>query len=284
MASAREIYVVAAEYSAAPGVGRVERVFQKSGEEGAPALLPLMENAARRALGAVPVGARVGARVDHLLVTTMPVVGSAVGELRLPDDAMNLTGLLQRKLALPDRCVTRFELGSSDGGAALFASGVRLLQGIGEPATALLVAGQVMPRGAAAIETVAQVIEVSERALGLRMIPVGDLLLDALWARLVERVGAAAAVEGVGDPTGLAGLLAANKLRLAGEYPAAMRRSEGESVVMGRPLARWLCDEQVAPACNGACAVVLTTDEAVVAALVKAGARRLVRVLGWGRE
>ncbi|MCB9543187.1 MAG: hypothetical protein H6703_12170 [Myxococcales bacterium] len=282
MASAREIYVVAAEYSAAPGVGRVERVFQKSGEEGAPALLPLMENAARRALGAVPVGARVGARVDHLLVTTMPVVGSAVGELRLPDDAMNLTGLLQRKLALPDRCVTRFELGSSDGGAALFASGVRLLQGIGEPATALLVAGQVMPRGAAAIETVAQVIEVSERALGLRMIPVGDLLLDALWARLVERVGAAAAVEGVGDPTGLAGLLAANKLRLAGEYPAAMRRSEGESVVMGRPLARWLCDEQVAPACNGACAVVLTTDEAVVAALVKGGARRLVRVLGVG--
>ena len=317
MASSREIYIVAAEYSAPPEVARVERVFATTKGDEPPALLPLMENAARRALAVLPAGARLSARVDHLLVTTMPVKGAGgAGDLRLSDDAMNLTGLLQRSLALPDRCVTRFELGSSDGGAALFASGVRLLQGVSEPTTALLVAGQVMPRGAAAIETVAQVIEVSERALGLRMIPVGDLLLDALWARLVERVGessarasaggessaevASAGVasagmpsgessaampsagEGVADPTELAGRLAANKLRLATEYPAAMRRGGKTEVVMGRPLARWLHDAQVAQACNGACAVVLTTDEAVVAALVRAGHRRLVRVLGVG--
>lgn len=269
------IYVVAAEYSAPPAAERVERVFERTRGAGTPALLPLMENAARRALGALPA---LADRVDHLLVTTMPVRGEAGSDLRLPDDAMNLTGLLQRALALPDRCVTRFELGSSDGGAALFASGVRLLQGVEGPTTALLVAGQVMPRGTAAIETVAQVIEESERALGLRMIPVGDLLLDALWARLSER----ADVPGVADPTALAARLAASKLRLATEYPAAMRSDADAVEVRGRPLARWLHDAHVAPACNGACAVVLTTDEAVARALVAAGHRRLVRVLGVG--
>lgn len=280
----RPIYIVSAEYSAPPGAERVVSVFDRTRGEHPPPLLPLMESAARRALAALPSRARLSARVDHLLLTTMPIRGAEPGtDLRLPDDAMNLAGLLQRALALPDHCVARFELGSSDGGAALFASGVRLLQGVAEPATALLVAGQVMPRGAAAIETVAQVIEVSERRLGLRMIPVGDLLLDAFWARLCERCGGPPAPgEGPADPTELAGRLAASKLRLADEYPAAMRRDADAESLSGRPLARWLHDAHVAPACNGACAVVLTTDEAVVEALIAAGHRRLVRVLGVG--
>ncbi len=280
----RPIYIVAAEYSAPPGTERVESVFGRTRGPEPPPLLPLMENAARRALDALPGRARRQARIDHLLLTTMPIRGGGAGsDLRLPDDAMNLTGLLQRSLELPDHCVTRFELGSSDGGAALFASGVRLLQGVPEPTTALLVAGQVMPRGAAAIETVAQVIEVSERQLGLRMIPVGDLLLDAFWARLCARSGGPPGPgQGPQNPSELAGRLAASKLRLASEYPAAMRRDAEAEALAGRPLARWLHDAHVAHACNGACAVVLTTDEAVVEALIASGHRRLVRVLGVG--
>lgn len=279
----RPIYIVAAEYSAPPGTQRVESVFDRTRGAEPPALLPLMENAARRALDGLPSRAKRQARIDHLLLTTMPIRGPGAGDLRLPDDAMNLTGLLQRSLELPDHCVTRFELGSSDGGAALFASGVRLLQGVSEPTTALLVAGQVMPRGAAAIETVAQVIEVSERQLGLRMIPVGDLLLDAFWARLCERSGGSPGPgEGPQNPSELAGRLAASKLRLAAEYPAAMRRDADAEALSGRPLARWLHDAHVAHACNGACAVILTTDESVVEALIASGHRRLVRVLGVG--
>lgn len=283
----RPIYIVAAEYSAPPGPERVESAFDRTRGPTPPPLLPLMQNAARRALDALPDRARRQAHIDHLLLTTMPIRGPATdaagSDLRLPEDAMNLTGLLQRALDLPDHCVTRFELGSSDGGAALFASGVRLLQGVPEPTTALLVAGQIMPRGAAAIETVAQVIEVSERQLGLRMIPVGDLLLDAFWARLCERSGGAPGVgQGPQDPAELAGRLAASKLRLASEYPAAMRRDADATATTGRPLARWLHDAHIAHACNGACAVVLTTDEAVVSALIAGGHRRLVRVLGVG--
>lgn len=111
--SLRPIYVVAAEYSAPPDAERVVRVFERTWGEAPPPLLPLMENAARRALAVLP---RLSARVDHLLVTTMPARGEAGRDLRLPDDAMNLTGLLQRALALPDHCVTRFELGSSPDG------------------------------------------------------------------------------------------------------------------------------------------------------------------------
>ncbi|MCA9541488.1 MAG: hypothetical protein KC620_21470, partial [Myxococcales bacterium] len=286
--SARSLYVVAAEYSAPPEADRVRAVFARTTGDEPPELLPLMEFAARRALATVPRKARLRARIDHLLLTTMPISGPG-GARAMPDEAMNLAALLQRSLALPDRCVTRFELGSSDGGAALFASGVRLLQGLGEPTTALLVAGQVMPRGARAIETVAQVIEGHEREMGLRMIPVGDLLLDAWWAQLSAHLGSPPRLQvqqddravTVSNPTDLADFLAANKLRMAAEYPAAMR-SAHKPERPGVPLARWLHDHHIAPACNGACAVVLTTDEAVVRALVAAGHRRLVRVLGVG--
>ena len=293
MRSDRPVYVLAGEYSAPPEVAHPTAVFEKARGTANPgkALEDLMSRAGERALNMLALGDEGRLSVEQLLLTTMPDVGgSAIAH------AIHLPNVLKRRLGLAERCQARFEIGSSDAGASLFASAVHLLRGLDDPSTALVVAGQTMPGGRDAIQTVAQVLDGPERELGMTMIAVGDLLVDlAAWqwrqeqAHRTWRPGLSVdepCADGV-DPgaEAFAAALEANvrhKLALAEEYPAA-QRAGGEGPEGAAPLSHWMTDWHLARASVGACAVVLTTDEALVGRwLASSNAGRVVRVLGVG--
>lgn len=287
----RSIYILSAEYSAPEDVATPREVFARARRGEAPPVDALMARAGRRALAALPAG--VAPAIEHLLVTTMPYTDRRDADQSvLPSGAVNLPAALKHQLGLGPGCQARFELGTSDAGAGLFASAFRLLQGLPHPSTAVVVAGQTMFGGVRAIHTVAQVIDPGERRGGLRMIPVGDALLDAQWARLMDEAPDASGFRcldvdgvpaGIESPDGLATLLARHKRRLATEYGAAMRHEPPPEPAEDPPLARWLRRSHVAPAATGACAVVLTSDERAVRAWLDAtGHGRVVRVLGVG--
>ena len=74
-----------------------------------------------------------------------------------------------------------------------------------------------------------------------------------------------------------------HKLALAEEYPAAQRRGPEGGPEGAARISRWMTDWHLARASNGACAVVLTTDETLVRRWLRAtGQHRVVRVLGVG--
>ncbi len=304
----RTVYVLAGEYSQRPGApeGDLTRVFEKArsgdeppGENGR-RLEALMLDAGRRALGSTGLGPRCSHAINHLLVTTMPDLEGEISRR-----AINLPNRLKRALALSDRCQARLEIGSSDAGAALFASAVRQLRGLDAPATALVVAGQVLPGGRRAIDTVAQVLEEAERTLGLTMIGVGDMLVDLYghwlrqeglgqaWSEGVRVAGRARPASRAPDVEAWLREVVMYKLGLANEYRAAQRyvdpgRPESvqrqlDEYERSRPMGRWLRGWHTAQASNGACAVLLTTDEALVRDwLADRQQRRIVRVLGVG--
>jgi len=281
----RQVFIIAAEYS---GPSRKQVFVPASSGEPLPKLLELASQASGRALDWLPETARQSVR--HLLVTSMPhVVEGTVDKFQLPEDALGLPAHLKRQLELDD-CHERFEVGTSDAGATLFASAVRLLHGLPEESTALVVAGQVMPPGRDAINTVAQVIEREERALGLRMIPVGDALLDAFWQLLESDVADLSNLRFEGlphghvvDPGALAEHLLRHKIALGKEYPAAFRSLGECGVDKDAQMGRWMWKRHMALAANGACAMILTTDRKLVQECVKKhGSSRVVRVLGVG--
>jgi hypothetical protein len=236
--SGRTVYVLAGEYSAPPDEARPRSVFEKARGARNPgkALEELMARAGERALSMLSLGDAGRLRIDQLLMTTMPDVGGTAMA-----HAIHLPNVLKRRLQLAETCQARFEVGSSDAGASLFASAVHLLRGLDDPSTALVVAGQIMPGGRDAIQTVAQVLDQPERELGVTMIAVGDLLLDLeAWqwrqeqARRLFLPGLAVG-ENVSDapmpPPEAFGAhvdaIVAHKLALANEYPAAQRRALG---------------------------------------------------------
>lgn len=283
----RNLFILAGEYSTPRAEGAPTAAFERAPRrptgtpgplEPDPGLDELMYRASRRALDST-LDPSVAAEVTHLLVTTMPH-----GEDSSFDRAVNLPNRLQRRLGLAGGCMARFEIGTSDAGAAVFSSAVHLLRGVPEDATALVCAGQTMWGGRLAIQTVARVLEEDERALGMNMIAVGDLLMD----RFVQ-AWRAAGRDATGQPPSIdaAGRmidgLIRRKLELASEYPAALRAG-AEALPVDAPwISPWLKRDHVAPASVGACAVLLTTDEALVSRWVRAGRRaRVVRVLGVG--
>ena len=283
----RPIFILSAEYSAPVDAVRPRAVFERARRDEAPPVDALMTRAGQRALAALPPG--VQATTEHLLVTTMPYTDrSDAAHSVLPVGAVNLPSALKQRLGLASSCQARFELGTSDAGAALFASAFRLLRGLPHSSTALVIAGQTMFGGVRAIDTVAQVIEPDERRQGLRMIPVGDALLDALWARLQAdgrgaRISCGDEQDAAATPAHLASLLAQHKLRLAAEYGAALANEADPEGAEDPPMARWLRRSHVAPAATGACAVLLTSDAALVDRWRAAGGHeRVVRVLGVG--
>ncbi len=294
-AAARTVYVLAGEFSAPADAAHPTSVFEKARSVANPgkALEDLMSRAGERALDMLHLGDEGRLRIDQLLLTTMPDVGGTAMA-----HAIHLPNVLKRRLQLAETCQARFEVGSSDAGASLFASAVHLLKGLDEPGTALVVAGQIMPGGRDAIQTVAQVLDTPERALGVTMIAVGDLLLDLeawQWRHAEGRrlflsglsVDEPTADTPVPPPEAFAAEVEAmvrHKLALAEEYPAAQRRGHGgPGPERGARISRWMTDWHVALASNGACAVVLTTDEALVRRWLRAtGQRRVVRVLGVG--
>lgn len=223
--------------------------------------------------------------VTHLLGITFPGRDAA-----FLSEVLNRFLDLKKKLGLGERCQTRFELGSSDAGAVLFSSALQQLRGADGPATALVVAGQSFPPNANVIDTVARVVEAEERTVGLNMVAVGDLLVDAVFHRWAADVGGASR-RGAEDEFGafLDAWMSA-RLHLADEYPAA-QRSRRDLVAQGarwnRPYGRWMGYQHMAWASVGACAVALTTDRALVERWIERerahGRRpRLVRVLGVG--
>lgn len=274
-----DVYVIAAEYSAPTTERQPRRVFGRA-DKAIPSLEELMYRAGLRAMSDPRLAGYPG-RIEQLLVTTMPYTEG--GRVRLQDNAVRIASGLKRRLLesagtnglrLGFHCEDRFEIGTSDAGASLFSSAFRLLRGMKERATALVIAGQVMPGGQGAVDTVAQVLDRDEQALGLRMIPVGDMLLDAIWAKLE----AAAGPGSVQDPGMLADQIVDDKLELASEYPAAHDRRGEEGG--DRLMARWLRKRHLALASNGACAVILTTDPELAAMANHRG--RVVRILGVG--
>ena len=304
----RQVYILSAEYSAPVTSSKPERVFAdttrtaESTDEGGEPLFALMSRASRRALNATGIE-NAAAKIDHLMLTTMPIADpDDPTHFVMPRGTTNLGGRLKGELKLGENCRERFELGTSDAGASLLASAVHLLRGLAGSATALVVAGQVMPVGAAAIETVAQVLEEDEKRFGLRMIPIGDLLLDALWFTIQagghkELRFTWGTSDGSGedashresftvarDPTGLATQLTLHKLRLAKEYSAAQRNDETDpDSTSSSPMAWWLTKWHLAAASNGACAVVLTTNDDLVREWLQAKKYgRVVRVIGIG--
>ena len=200
------------------------------------------------------------------------------------DRAVNLPNRLKRRLGLSGSCKERFEIGTSDAGASVFASAVHLLRGLPEEATALVAAGQTMWGGRLAIQTVARVLEDDERAFGMNMIAVGDLLMERFaqaWRREGRRADGS-----LPTPSEAADMIdgfVRRKLELATEYPCA-QRAGAEALPGDSPwISPWLKRDHVAPASIGACAVLLTTDEHLVSRWVRArGAPRVVRVLGVG--
>ena len=280
----RSLYLLAGEYSTpedSPTSGAAfVRAPRRPQEEGGPEpdLGDLLYRASMRALTSVG-DSGIADQVTHLLVTTMPH-----GEDSAFDQAVNLPNRLKRRLGLAGRCQARFEIGTSDAGAAVFASAVHLLRGLPEEATALVTAGQTMWGGRLAIQTVARVLEADERAVGMNMIAVGDLLMErfvAGWRR--DGVTADGAAPTDSDAAAMLDALVRRKLELALEYPAAMR-SGADALPPDAPwISRWLKREHVAPASVGACAVLLTTDEALVTRWARVhGHDRVVRVLGVG--
>ena len=290
----KPVYVLAAEFSAPIDEESPRGVFLPAGEaDPETTLFTLMHRAGSRALRATDLDAQLRDKVDYLLVTTMPSIRDGGSDLVLPKEPMNLTSELKRGLSLGLQCQPRFEIGSSDAGAALTASALHLLRGLPKPATAVVIAGQVMSGGLDAIETIAQVVDKEERKLGLRMIPVGDMLLDSLWWAAscagsdTPRTLRFPAHDGspgfhtIRDATGLADEITHHKLALGDEYLAGQRDST--TPIARDPMARWMCKGHMASASVGACAVVLTTDEELVRAWVARGKHnRIVRILAVG--
>ena len=276
---ANDLYILAAEYSCDVDAERPKDVFRRAPRQGAsgeaPDLLALMEQAGERALRSG--GPELRRHVSHMLVTTMPHTEDASFE-----DAVNLPTRLKTRLKLPDRAQARFEIGSSDAGAAVFSSAVHLLRGLEQTGTALVVAGQTMWGGADAVRTVARVVDEGERQLGVNMLAVGDLLLDRFLTAWRRDHGGAADIS-TDAARALVDELVLRKLALGREYDAAQRPSARGDRPEGSPwITPWMRVFHVAPASVGACAVVLTSNIGIVREWLRTGAGRVVRVLGVG--
>lgn len=282
----RNVYILAGAYSDAPGASpgeRPRRVFRSAvdfPDRRPPPLETGLFSAAENALAATTLdeatrrGPGIRERVTNLVVTTMPDVWPEEMSLGL------YATRLKNRLRLAPACQSRFEVGSSDAGASAFASTVQLLRGDEAPRTALVLAGQAMPHGSEAIRAISRVLDPIDRAAHLNMLNIGDLVLDAFlrgWG-----LDAAARRLWPGGGAQMVAELTAHKLALSRGYPSACRSGEApeDRAAWFTPLMR---QGDIAPATNGACAVLLTTDRELTQAWVaSSGARRVVRVLGVG--
>lgn len=263
MTTHRPLYLIAGEYSADVGDPRPTKVFRRAprpGEEAPPPLDDLLRSACQRALDSTLIEG-IEDQVTHLLVTTM-----VYGEGMDHELMVNRPNRLKYALALPDRCRAGFEMASSDAGASVFASAVRLLRGLDEPATALVTAGQTLRGGREALRTVALVLEEVERAQGLNMPAVGDLLMDVFVQRW--RRDGAGKLPGTWRDQAHAMIDAwvQQKLVLSREYAAAQRSGDDPGEVVGSDwITPWFRVAHMAPASVGAAATIMTTDEALAA-------------------
>lgn len=121
-ARTRQVYILAGEFSA-PRDAQPVKVFRPFKDRaGLGSLDEMMFAACERAIHSLG-GASAAARITHLLGITFP------GEQFFSTDVLNRFYDLKRRLGIHERCQVRFEIGSSDAGAVLFASALHQLRG-----------------------------------------------------------------------------------------------------------------------------------------------------------
>ncbi len=278
----RQVYILAGEFSAPRDASPVKVFRPFKDRAGLGSLDEMMFAACERAIHSLG-GPSAAARITHLLGITFP------GEQFFSTDVLNRFYDLKRRLGIHERCQVRFEIGSSDAGAVLFASALHQLRGLDGPGTALVAAGQYIDPDADAINVVAHVVEREERELGMNMVAVGDMLLDQLAWRWRTEGRAPSSPHTDEEFEDFLDRWMDLKLELADEYPAAQRslRDRTQKPSWNRPMCRWMGHQHMAYLSKGACAVVITTDRALVDEWIARershGRRpRLVRVLGVG--
>jgi hypothetical protein len=228
-----------------------ERAFGISEPVG---LTDLYASAAHRALTSLHalVGGdyrRTRDSVTDLFVTAMP-------GLETSSEPMNI-GLvpqaLRALLGLSPRARAQFIVGTSDSGAWTFAQAVRTARNAEQPATVLVVAGQIIPSGYASQYQIRTVLGEDDQAQGLDMLAVGDLLMDVFRRNLgVPRDDLLAFLERV----------AARKHQTGAHYPAGI--SSGKPFRRDARRTPYFDASDIAIPCCGAAATLVTSDETLV--------------------
>src|SRR5690349_4846075 len=153
--------------------------------------------------------ARARDSITDLFVTSMPGLD--------PNERMNI-GLvpqaLRASLALSPRVVAQYVVGTSDSGAWAFAQAVRAARTAEQPATILVVAGQIIPAGYASQYQIRTVLGENDQARGMDMLAIGDLLMDAVRRNSgVSRAEVIALLERISS----------RKFEAAKQYPAGIQ-------------------------------------------------------------
>jgi len=199
--------------------------------------------------------------VTDLMVTSMP--GIAVHQVISP---ALIPQMLRALLRLPFDCRCQFVVGTSDSGAWAFANAVRAARKT--KSTILLAAGQMIPSGYAAQQRIRAVLGKADQAAGLDMLSVGDFLMDTIRRSqsTLSREELRDALDGVRR----------RKFRASSTYPSAML-SDAE-YDLAPSLTTYYKASDVAPACCGAAAVVMTSDEDLVKRICEREHERFVAV------
>src|SRR5256714_2689508 len=239
-------------------------------------LTDLFASAAHRPvprLGRPPAGndAQAGDMITDLSVPSRPGLD--------PNERMNI-GLvrqaLRASLALSPRVVAQYVVGTSDSGAWAFAQAVRAARLAEQPATIVVVAGQIIPSGYASQYQIRTVLGEDDQRRGLDMLAVGDLLMDAFRRNLgLSR-------DEVSD---FLTRVAARKFQAGAQYPAGIQ--SGKPFRRELPRTPYFHASDIAAPCCGAAATIITSDEDLAQAVANARAKRyrvapVTEVLGVG--
>ena len=230
-----------------------ERAFGISEPVG---LTDLFASAAHRALTSLHelVGGdyrRTRDSITDLFVTSMPGLEAS--------DALNI-GLvpqaLRALLGLSPRARAQFIVGTSDSGAWTFAQAVRTARNAEQPATVLVVAGQIIPSGYVSQYQIRTVLGEDDQSRGLDMLAVGDLLMDVFRRNLgLERE----------ELERFLARVSARKHQTGTHYSAGIHS--------GKPYKRdarrtpYFDAGDIAVPCCGAAATIVTSDESLVEAI-----------------
>ncbi|HYS08803.1 MAG TPA: hypothetical protein VEP66_08660 [Myxococcales bacterium] len=227
-----------------------------------PVALPdLLASAAHRALTTLHTltgrdWRRTCDSITDMLVTSMPGLD--------PNERVNV-GLvpqaLQIQLGLSSRARAQFVVGTSDSGAQAFSEAVRAARTAEQPATILVLAGQIIPGGYVSQYQIRTVLGEDDQARGLDMLAVGDAVMD------VMRRSFDLPAHGLED---FLARVAARKAQVGANYPAGI--NAGKPFKRDTPRTPWFDASDIAVPCCGAAATIVTSDEALIEAI--AAARR----------
>jgi hypothetical protein len=209
--------------------------------------------------------------ITDLFVTSMPGLE--------PNERLNV-GLvpqaLRADLGLRPRARAQFVVGTSDSGAWAFAQAVRTARTSEDPATMLVVAGQIIPSGYVSQYQIRSVLGEEDQEHGLDMLVVGDLVMDLMRRNYGLSRGA---VESLLART------AARKAQAGAHYPAGIHA--GRTFKRDQRRTPYFDAGDIAVPCCGAAAVIVTSDEELVASVAASKNPRfrtapIMEVLGVG--